>query len=218
MVTHTAETCLGVLKQSAKNLLKSAKSGDPPALKLFEQYFENPSKIRLALKLSQAQLVIARECGFASWPKLKSGLEQLPEQYELPPAVLFNKLVDKIARSITADDTGTKSKPENQDDAKTLCCRFCSKSQDQVKMHITTPISVCVDCVDDYNQFLAPIGTGTKSKQEKLDKPRLLRCHFCLKTQHDVRKLIAGPLVYICDACVGLCNEIIADAEEGIET
>ncbi|HAK88641.1 MAG TPA: ATP-dependent Clp protease ATP-binding subunit ClpX [Nitrospiraceae bacterium] len=37
----------------------------------------------------------------------------------------------------------------------------------------------------------------------------VLRCSFCGKGQDEVRKLIAGPMVYICDDCVGLCNEII---------
>ena len=36
-----------------------------------------------------------------------------------------------------------------------------------------------------------------------------LRCSFCGKSQHDVQKLIAGPGVYICDECVGLCDEIL---------
>lgn len=36
-----------------------------------------------------------------------------------------------------------------------------------------------------------------------------LRCSFCGKGQEEVKKLIAGPMVYICDECVGLCNEII---------
>jgi ATP-dependent Clp protease ATP-binding subunit ClpX len=36
-----------------------------------------------------------------------------------------------------------------------------------------------------------------------------LYCSFCGKSQHDVAKLIAGPSVFICDACVGLCNQII---------
>ncbi|KJR40701.1 ATP-dependent Clp protease, ATP-binding subunit ClpX [Candidatus Magnetoovum chiemensis] len=38
-----------------------------------------------------------------------------------------------------------------------------------------------------------------------------LKCSFCGKTQTEVRKLIAGPAVYICDECVALCNEIIAE-------
>ncbi|GAB4390266.1 MAG: ATP-dependent Clp protease ATP-binding subunit ClpX [Thermodesulfovibrionales bacterium] len=37
------------------------------------------------------------------------------------------------------------------------------------------------------------------------------KCSFCGRAQDEVRKLIAGPTVYICDECVGLCNEIIAD-------
>jgi ATP-dependent Clp protease ATP-binding subunit ClpX len=39
----------------------------------------------------------------------------------------------------------------------------------------------------------------------------VLKCSFCGKSQKEVRKLIAGPTVYICDECVGLCNEIMAE-------
>lgn len=42
-------------------------------------------------------------------------------------------------------------------------------------------------------------------------KDRVLHCSFCGKSQHEVRKLIAGPSVYVCDECVTLCNEIIND-------
>lgn len=38
---------------------------------------------------------------------------------------------------------------------------------------------------------------------------RVLHCSFCGKSQHEVRKLVAGPSVYVCDECVSLCNEII---------
>jgi hypothetical protein len=39
----------------------------------------------------------------------------------------------------------------------------------------------------------------------------VLRCSFCNKAKDDVRKLIAGPAVFICDECVEVCNDIIAD-------
>src|SRR5438477_2997562 len=41
-----------------------------------------------------------------------------------------------------------------------------------------------------------------------------LKCSFCGKSQNDVRKLIAGPNVYICDECIQLCNDIIAEEVE----
>ena len=44
------------------------------------------------------------------------------------------------------------------------------------------------------------------------DELKRVRCSFCNKTQEQVRKLIAGPDVYICDECVSLCGEIIQDA------
>ena len=45
----------------------------------------------------------------------------------------------------------------------------------------------------------------------KSDGDRLLYCSFCGKSQHEVRKLIAGPSVFICDECVELCNDIIRE-------
>ena len=43
------------------------------------------------------------------------------------------------------------------------------------------------------------------------DGGKLLYCSFCGKSQHEVRKLIAGPSVFICDECVDLCNDIIRE-------
>jgi len=44
---------------------------------------------------------------------------------------------------------------------------------------------------------------------------KLLYCSFCGKSQHEVRKLIAGPSVFICDECVDLCNDIIREEIQG---
>jgi len=43
------------------------------------------------------------------------------------------------------------------------------------------------------------------------DGDKLLYCSFCGKSQHEVRKLIAGPSVFVCDECVDLCNDIISE-------
>src|SRR3990167_9801884 len=40
---------------------------------------------------------------------------------------------------------------------------------------------------------------------------KILYCSFCGKSQHEVKKLIAGPSVFICDECIELCNDIIRD-------
>ena len=48
-------------------------------------------------------------------------------------------------------------------------------------------------------------------KQGKGEDGKLLYCSFCAKSQHEVRKLIAGPSVFICDECVELCNDIIRE-------
>ena len=46
---------------------------------------------------------------------------------------------------------------------------------------------------------------------------KLLYCSFCGKSQHEVRKLIAGPSVFVCDECVDLCNDIIREEVQGKE-
>ncbi len=46
---------------------------------------------------------------------------------------------------------------------------------------------------------------------KKTSGEKLLYCSFCGKSQHEVRKLIAGPSVFICDECIELCNDIIRD-------
>ncbi len=54
----------------------------------------------------------------------------------------------------------------------------------------------------------------SKDKKEGQDGKgdgKLLYCSFCGKSQHEVRKLIAGPSVFICDECVDLCNDIITE-------
>ncbi len=48
----------------------------------------------------------------------------------------------------------------------------------------------------------------------KGDDGKLLYCSFCGKSQHEVRKLIAGPSVFVCDECVELCNDIIREEME----
>ena len=49
------------------------------------------------------------------------------------------------------------------------------------------------------------------SKSTGGDSKNTLYCSFCGKSQHEVRKLIAGPTVFICDECVELCMDIIRE-------
>lgn len=49
------------------------------------------------------------------------------------------------------------------------------------------------------------------------DNEKVLYCSFCGKSQHEVKKLIAGPSVYVCDECVELCNDIIREEMAEIE-
>ncbi len=55
------------------------------------------------------------------------------------------------------------------------------------------------------------------AEETVLEKHETLCCSFCGKSQKEVKKLIAGPTVYICDECIGLCNDIIAEEIAGEE-
>jgi ATP-dependent Clp protease ATP-binding subunit ClpX len=52
------------------------------------------------------------------------------------------------------------------------------------------------------------------SKAPSSDSKNALYCSFCGKSQHEVRKLIAGPTVFICDECVELCKDIIQEEKK----
>ena len=60
-----------------------------------------------------------------------------------------------------------------------------------------------------------PAPTGPELAPETGQKPDGLHCSFCGKSQYVVKKLIAGPTVFICDECVGLCDGIILEGEIG---
>lgn len=59
------------------------------------------------------------------------------------------------------------------------------------------------------NKFEKEDDKGRKYKMAKNDIPKSVRCSFCGKAQENVKKIVAGPGVYICDECVELCNSII---------
>lgn len=138
-------TSLDSVKAEAKQLLKSTRAEDADALSRVRPYFEaaGPNS-----KLSEVQLVVAREYGFDSWTKLKRHLE-LRADFE---------------------DAGSRVVQLRQNLAQTL-----------------------PDLPSDH--------TATT-----------LHCSFCDKPQYEVGKLVAGPSVFICDECIGLCNDIIEDA------
>ena len=48
-------------------------------------------------------------------------------------------------------------------------------------------------------------------KKDKHSSQTILRCSFCNKSQHDVRKMVAGPKVQICDECVEICVSVLSD-------
>lgn len=71
----------------------------------------------------------------------------------------------------------------------------------------------------DWNVLAAKIEAERKPPAAGAEPPApkaagtMLFCSFCGKSQHEVKKLIAGPAAFICDACVGLCDDILLDGD-----
>ena len=109
-----------------------------------------------------------------------------------------------------------------QDEVK-LTCSFCGKTSQEVRKLISGPtVYICDECIKLSNKIiaekaqrtdLAPDETASPPKRQEGAKESggLLCCSFCGKNQRKVKTLIAGPTVYICDECIGLCNDIIAE-------
>src|SRR5271170_2535305 len=51
----------------------------------------------------------------------------------------------------------------------------------------------------------------------KKDIKVVLNCSFCKKSQHEVKKLVAGPSVYVCNECIKLCNKILEEDQQAKE-
>jgi ClpX C4-type zinc finger/Glyoxalase superfamily protein len=88
---------------------------------------------------------------------------------------------------------------------------------------VETTHSECLELIakafgyDNWNILSARIAAAQPRAPEArtpAPAPDPLRCSFCHKTQHDVRTLIAGPGVFVCDECVGLCNDILDDKDD----
>src|SRR5262245_42639217 len=71
---------------------------------------------------------------------------------------------------------------------------------------------------DDWNVLSARIDAAgpraiaaSATAEQEPAQPKTLYCSFCGKSQHDVRKLVAGPAVFICDECIELCTDFVDD-------
>ena len=76
-----------------------------------------------------------------------------------------------------------------------------------------TPLSIWLS---SFSIFLLQ-GTDPMAEKKGSSSEKNLYCTFCGKSQHEVKKLIAGPSVFICDECIDLCNEIIRDEQPSTE-
>jgi ATP-dependent protease Clp ATPase subunit len=87
-------------------------------------------------------------------------------------------------------------------------CAFCGSSRHSTPVLVTAPeVTICAGCVALAGSVLveadrvAPSGGGSDLE---------LRCSFCDRSANDVRRLVAGPVVRICDECVHVAEEALA--------
>jgi ATP-dependent Clp protease ATP-binding subunit ClpX len=67
---------------------------------------------------------------------------------------------------------------------------------------------------ESYTAALRHLRASKREEPTMTPKTPLANCSFCGKHNTEVKKIVAGPGVYICDECVGLCNEVIAQVKE----
>jgi ATP-dependent protease Clp ATPase subunit len=112
------------------------------------------------------------------------------------------------------------------------CCSFCGKTLDEVRALVPGQPSVfiCDECVDLCRDIIAEEieqearrrirergaadATARQTSEPERGERSQLACSFCGKDQADVQKLIAGPTVYICDACVRRCGDVLTNVNQ----
>lgn len=94
-------------------------------------------------------------------------------------------------------------------------CSFCGKAQDQVRKLVAGPgVHICNECIDLIDLILDQERQRPSRPIKPPQRAQLAHCSFCGKAQSEVRKLVAGPGVYICDACFRLGQQTLADGAE----
>jgi len=88
---------------------------------------------------------------------------------------------------------------------------YGSRTKRKVKIGDEIRIISKRDVVPDKPMIYRVGKQGKKSEEDSKKVKPLIYCSFCSKEQKEVKKVIAGPEVYICNECIDLCNEIIED-------
>ena len=102
---------------------------------------------------------------------------------------------------------------ESHDGFKCIICKEVKRDVEK----IADDIFICDVCKEKLANVFTKLLYGiSEKKRDEQSATRLLRCSFCGKSESDVKKLIAGCGVYICDECVRICQEIL-DADD-VET
>jgi hypothetical protein len=217
-------------KKEAKARLKACRSGDHAAIARVRAAVPGPAGAEAELSLSEVQLAIAREHGLASWPRFKRHVTEQTAVGDLAEAPAAR------SRSTFSQEPSQKPNQEPSRDAAphparatraALHCSFCGKSEDVVaKLIAGSRAYICDVCLGLTVEILeaeetpvqetlrATLGDAvTRLGRRAKARLRPLRCSFCRKSQTRVKKLVAGPAVYICDECAGIASDILQSEE-----
>jgi len=96
-------------------------------------------------------------------------------------------------------------------------CSFCGKRKGEVKSLVAGPNAfICDECVALCRDIINKDAKAPQSPPPPPLGPSLgqedVRCSFCGRNEDEVRKLIAGPVVYICDVCIARAEGVVADS------
>jgi ATP-dependent Clp protease ATP-binding subunit ClpX len=240
-------------RKRAKELLRAVRNGEAAALtRLASHHPRFAGKTVSAheaatFKLHDAQWVIAREYGFASWPALKRQIETVApddgapppnEESATAPGGIFAASQERSLRA--AGDTLAASLTFHNRSGHNVYL-FCLDHEGNRAAVTTLPafqslvmptrIShpwVVVDAGGRSMGVVLPgistrcvsISHGSISAQEPAGDVNLvpMYCSFCGKSQHEVKKLVAGPSAFICDECVSLCDTVVELPSEAVMT
>jgi len=222
------------LKKQAKDLLKSHRIGDVSvceAFKLIHRYTKLTRRgiLQTPMSLRDAQFAVALQYGFESWRALRECVESVETDKggARITSADINRLTDHLIRQLKEEVKHQRGKVNirifrgafrdhsdwvatNESEAfrRAFQCiedgtfGICEECGENISFELLKDVpdeSLCVKCT-----------SGGRA-----NTPGDLYCDFCGKNGKKVGTLIAGPAVYVCDECVQVCSEILAESKEG---
>jgi len=139
-------------------------------------------------------------------------------RFALPHArIMIHQPLGGVQGQATDIDIQAKEILRMREELNRILVHHTGQSMDKIQRDTDRDFFMTAEQAKDY-KIVDEVISSKPTTRPRMARPRegngTLRCSFCGKSQNDVRKLIAGPTVYICDECIELCNDIIAEEWE----